>query len=92
MGLALQEPSERSYQSQVVEHRGPQMQREATHLFDRLVDQGNADGKVLRSVVCDAAPGRLQVQTDGRQGLPEVVMQLSSERPPLCLLGFEQPT
>ena len=80
------------YQAEIVEHRGPQIARESMDDLDRLFDQALGAADVLLDILAgcsrlDFQGGQLHV--DAREGLDDLVVELTADRLSLLLLGHQ---
>jgi hypothetical protein len=78
--MLLEQMAEGGNQPEVVEHRGPKVEREGLHFRDRLVDHVNALVQQLRRRLGTDAPARFfQIHPDGGEVLADLVVQLARE-------------
>ena len=80
-------------QAEVVEERGPQVERDAADLPERPLDQGDAlaEPRPHLGWVEPLAADHLEVDLDRGERLPDLVVQLPGDVVPLVLLGADQP-
>src|SRR5581483_9187889 len=90
--LLVRVPPQRRAQSQIIQHRWPQVQRQRAHLPQCPVHQPDAVQQPRRKLRRIRLPlHRLQIDLQRRQRLPDLVMQFPRNVPPLRLLQFQQP-
>src|SRR5438132_7828999 len=88
--LAISQPAERRWQTQLVEDGGPQLEGQPAHLIEGPVDQrkrfreGTFPGRALTPL------HRLQIELHGGQQLTEFVVELARDLAPFSLLRLEQ--
>ena len=88
--LAIDQPAQGGGQAQVVEHRGPQVQRQVAHLLDGPVH--DIEALLLSCPTLGAGRGLegMQIDADRGERLPDLVVQLASEVATFGLLGHHQ--
>ena len=84
------QPLQRRRQPQVVEHRRAQRRRQAAYLLDGILDDANGFALQLRQRLRLLQPfAQLQVDLDGREQLPQFVVQLHGDAAALLLLHLQ---
>ena len=91
LGLAVEIPPQGGNQPKVVEHRGPQVEREMTHLLDGTVDDHDAFLEPGQRHGAAGPLDRVQVDADRGEGLADLVMELPGKVAPVLLLDLDDP-
>ncbi len=88
--VARHEEPQRPDQTKLVERRRAELEGERLHLLDHLLDGPHALGHARARGGRELALDRLEVQRDGDERLPELVVQLAGERAALVLLLLQE--
>ncbi len=87
----VQVGAQRRFQSQQIEGRGPQIERQAAHLLDGPIHDLHAFLQARQAGGIHTRAEGFEVQVNAGEHLADLVMQLAREVVPFLLLGLDQP-
>src|SRR5882724_1251208 len=90
--LAIGVPAQSGFETEVIEHRGPQIKRKVMDLFQHLSDRLDAFFEAAsEGVLAGIFERRVEIQFGNSETLTDFIVQFASDASALAFLDFDEP-